>query len=291
MVGWRARRTLTPYTYLIPTIALLAVFMFYPIGNLFWLGLFKWDLMTPRQFVGFQNLHNVLLNPDFWTALKLTCIFAVVSIPINVTLAFSTALLVNQELRLKNLYRAIVFYPSITSVVAVGWLWRYMYSTEYGVLNYFLKVAGLAKIGWISNPQIALYSLTATGIWYGFGWNVIIFLAGLQSISAEYYEAARMDGAGFWKMTWHITLPFVRGITELIVVMALIYAFRWFNLFWTMSEGGPGNSTRVLMLYLYRSAFQMGQFGEGAAISIYMFAVVLVLTLVTLRLFRPKSPS
>ena len=250
------------------------------------MSLCEWDIIGTPRFIGLRNYATTLSDMTFRHALLVTFLFVGVTVPVNVTLALLTAILLNGRLALRNLFRSIIFFPAFTSMVAIGMLWKYMYSTDYGIINYIITLFGGHPKDWLANPAWAPWSLMLTSVWYGFGWNMVIFLAGLQNIPDQYYEAAAIDGASKWAAFRFITLPLLKPISLFVVVMAVIYAFRMFDLVYVMTMGGPGTSTMVLMMYFYRQAFIMLRMGQGSAVALILFVVVFFFTVLQLRFFK-----
>lgn len=243
----------------------------------------KWDILEKPTFIGIQNYVSLLQDPAFWDSLAFTLKFVLITVPLNVLLALVSAILLNDVFPLRGIFRSIIFFPAFTSMVAIGMLWKYMYSTDYGIINYFLSLIGATPKGWLSESSLAPWSVFLTSVWYGYGWNMVIFLAGLQGIPRVYYEAAEIDGVSTWQKFRFITLPLLSPITFFVVTMALIYAFRTFDLIYAMTQGGPGRSTLSLMMYFYKQAFTSFQMGRACAISFIMFIVILVVTILQFR--------
>jgi multiple sugar transport system permease protein len=286
MITWKARLRTTPYLFLLPAMALLAVFTYYPITQAVRLSFYKWEIISEPVYNGIENYRDTFSDFKFRNSMLVTLQYVFVSVPLTIILALLTALLLNSKIRLRNLFRSLIFFPAFTSLVAIGMIWKYMYSTEYGILNYFISLFGGRPVGWLSNPSMALWSLILVTVWHGLGWNMVIFLAGLQNIPEVYFEAAKIDGASGLKRFWFITLPLLKPITTFAVVVAVIYAFRSFDFVYVTTQGGPGISTSLLMWYFYRQGFIMYRMGQATAIALILFLVILILTLVQLRLFR-----
>jgi multiple sugar transport system permease protein len=286
MVTWKSRLRLTPYLLLLPAMMLLALFTYYPITQAVRLSFYKWEMISEPVYAGLQNYKDTFTDFKFYNSLRVTLQYVLVSVPGTIVLALLTALLLNSRIKLRNLFRSLIFFPAFTSLVAIGMIWKYMYSTDYGILNYCIELIGGQPVGWLSDPHVALWSLILVTVWHGLGWNMVIFLAGLQNIPEVYYEAAKIDGAGGAQRFWHITLPLLKPITLFAVVMAVIYAFRSFDFVYVTTQGGPGVSTSLLMWYFYRQGFIMYRMGQATAIALVLFVVVLLVTLVQLRLFR-----
>jgi multiple sugar transport system permease protein len=286
MITWKARLRTTPYLFLLPAMALLAVFTYYPITQAVRLSFYKWEIISEPVYNGIENYRDTFSDFKFRNSMLVTLQYVFVSVPLTIILALLTALLLNSKIRLRNLFRSLIFFPAFTSLVAIGMIWKYMYSTDYGILNYFISLFGGRPVGWLSNPSMALWSLILVTVWHGLGWNMVIFLAGLQNIPEVYFEAAKIDGASGLKRFWFITLPLLKPITTFAVVVAVIYAFRSFDFVYVTTQGGPGISTSLLMWYFYRQGFIMYRMGQATAIALILFLVILILTLVQLRLFR-----
>jgi multiple sugar transport system permease protein len=286
MISWKSRLRLTPYLFLLPAMVFLAVFTYYPITQAVRLSFYKWEMISEPVYAGLQNYRDTFTDFKFYNSLRVTFHYVFVAVPGTIVLALLTALLLNTRMRLRNLFRSLIFFPAFTSLVAIGMIWKYMYSTDYGILNYFIGLLGGRPVGWLSDPGLALWSLILVTIWHGLGWNMVIFLAGLQNIPDVYYEAAKIDGAGGAQRLWYITLPLLKPITLFAVVMAVIYTFRSFDFVYVTTQGGPGTSTSLLMWYFYRQGFIMYRMGQATAIALILFVVVLFFTVLQLRLFR-----
>lgn len=286
MITWKTRLRTTPYLFLLPAMALLAVFTYYPITQAVRLSFFKWEIISEPVYNGLENYRDTFSDFKFRNSMLVTLQYVFVSVPATIILALLTALLLNARFRLRNLFRSLIFFPAFTSLVAIGMIWKYMYSTDYGILNYLIGLLGGRPVGWLSNPSMALWSLILVTVWHGLGWNMVIFLAGLQNIPEVYFEAAKIDGASGMQRFWFITLPLLKPITTFAVVVAVIYAFRSFDFVYVTTQGGPGISTSLLMWYFYRQGFIMYRMGQATAIALILFLVILLFTLLQLRLFR-----
>lgn len=288
MLTWSTRRKLAAYAFIAPALGIIGVFVFYPIVRAGIISFQSWDLLDVPRFVGTNNYSRLVGSPSFREVLYRTFEFVALTTPTNIVLALFLAIALNRNLPLKSFWRGLIFLPAVTSMVAIGRLWQYMYA-QYGVVNYALSVVGIEPVPWLSSTELALPSIVLVSIWYGVGWNVVLFLAGLQSVPAEYYEAAVIDGAGKWKCFSKITVPLLRPIILFVAIVTLITQFRVFDLVFVMTQGGPGTSTMVIMMYLYRQAFMMFEMGQAAAIAFFLLAIVLILSAVQMRLFRSEA--
>lgn len=288
--SWLKKKKVIPYIFVAPAIVLLFCFMVYPIGFAAKMSFQKWDILSTPKYIGFKNYIDILSSSDFWNSIILTFIFVFVTLPVNITLALLVAMFLNRKgLFGRNIVRSLVFFPAITSVVAVGLIWKYMYSPEYGVINYFLSLLNKAPSPWLSDPNTALPSLMFILVWAGFGWNMVILLAALQDVPDVYYEAALIDGAGKWQLFRYITLPLIKPTILVVSVMTTIATFRGFDLIYISTQGGPGNATMLLMMYFYREAFVMFRMGKATAIGFIIFFIVLILTIIQLRLGKTEE--
>lgn len=275
---------------LAPSGIVLLVFVIIPVIMAFYLSFTSWEARsTDGAFIGIENYVNLLTGKELWNAVKNTALFSVIKISLDVVLSLSIALLLNQRLRGIGIFRTIYFLPVVTSVVAVGAVWRVIYNPRFGLLNSFLEMLGFAGQTWLSDPALALPSVTMVALWKGLGYDVVIFLAGLQGISQVYYEAAKIDGANSWQRFRYVTWPMLSPITFFVVVMGIINSFKVFSLIHVMTpDGGPLNSTEVMVVYLYRLAFEEFKFGKAAAVAFILFAIVLLITFIQRRLIEPR---
>ncbi|MCK4812607.1 MAG: sugar ABC transporter permease [Candidatus Marinimicrobia bacterium] len=270
-------------TYLSPSLLVFVIFIFLPIAMAFYLSLMKWDLLSAdKQFVGLSNYLYYLKNPLFYKVLWNTIYYAVVHIPLDLVFSLGLALLLNKKLKGLSFYRTVYFIPVISSMVAVSAVWIWIYEPESGGLaNYILGQFGISPLGWLNDPNWAMPAIIAMSVWKGLGYDIIIFLAGLQNISDSYYEAARVDGANAWQQFRRITLPLLSPITYFVILMGIINSFKVFTQIEVMTpEGGPLNSTTVLVFYLYQEAFHKYRFGRASALAFILFVIVIVITMV-----------
>lgn len=283
------RRNLTPYSFLLPSLIIIGLFWFLPIFASFALSLTKWRGIGPIRFAGLANYAKIFQTDEFWVALKNTTYYSFVTVPIGLVLALGSALVLNQQLRGRNFFRGVFFFPVIISMVVVALIWSWMFNKDYGIVNTFLTGLGLsATPDWLASPKTALPVIMVMSIWKGFGYGMVIYLAGLQGIPDMYYEAAEIDGASRWKKFWHITLPLLNPTTLFVMVIAFIGSFQVFDQVYIMTEGGPGYSTTVMVNYIYHEAFRRFHMGQACAIAYVLFAIILVLTIIQIRFFRKR---
>lgn len=245
----------------------------------------NWDLITEPKFVGAQNFTTMLADNLVWKSLQVTTVFAVVSVPLQIILGLGLALLLNSDIRFLRFYRTAFYLPSVLSGVAVALLWRWLFSTEFGLFNAMLASIGIRGPSWLGDPQWALPSLILMSLW-GVGAGTIIYLAGLQGIPTDLYEAAEVDGASSWVRFWNITLPMMTPVLFFTLVTGFIAALQVFTQAFIMTSGGPNNATLFYLLYLYRNAFEYFRMGYASALAWVLFIYILVLTLVLQRSSR-----
>ncbi|HEV8354742.1 MAG TPA: sugar ABC transporter permease [bacterium] len=273
------------YGFLLPATAVLIVFHLFPIGYAFYVSLLRWNMIDPvRPFVGAANYLSLLSDPKFRAALTNTTYFAVVSVALAIPLALGFAVLLNRKLTGLSWYRTAFFIPYVTPLAAAAMVWQWLYHPDqFGLLNYLLDRLGLPQQQWLLNEHLAMPALIAVAIWGSLGRDIVIFLAGLQNISPEYYEAAQIDGADGWQSFRHITLPLLSPTTYFILVISMIGAFKIFALPLFMTGGGPLDRTLTIVFSIYREGFQYFRMGSAAAQAYVLFAIIFLITMLQRR--------
>jgi len=275
-----------------PALLAIGVFFFVPVVASLLLSFTDFDIYAiadPRnaRFVGLRNYAQLAATPVFWQALRNTLYFTFVGAPLSVLVALGAALLVNAKVvRWKGFFRTAYFAPFVTTLVAVAIVWRYLYQPRYGLLNAALGVLGVAPIDWLGDPRWAMPAIILLAVWRNFGYNMLIFIAGLQRIPAQLYEAAELDGAGAWARFRHITLP---QLAPTFVFVGVITAIGYFQLFpepYVMTQGGPLKSTLSMVLFMYEEGFRWWRLGSAAAVAFVLFIIILAFTLLQIRLQR-----
>ena len=286
----RARQERAAWVFLGPALGLIAVFFLLPILAGLLLSLTDFDIYAisdpqSARFVGLRNYQQLLGGSEFWQALRNTLYFVGVGGPLTVAVSLGAALLLSApRLRLRSLFRTIYFAPVVTTLVAVAIVWRYLYHPHYGLLNYWLGAIGLGPIDWLGDPRWAMPGIILLAVWKGFGYNMLIFVAGLQSIPEERYEAASVDGASAWQRFRAVTLPGLGPVFLFIAVTTMIGYFQLFAEPYVMTQGGPLGATRSLVLFMYEEGFRWWRLGTAAAIAVLLLLITLVATLIQLRL-------
>jgi putative chitobiose transport system permease protein len=285
------QRQATPYLFLLPALLVLGLTVFYPALQAFLLSFtrYEYDITQSPQWVGLANFQNLLADQVFWQTLGNTVIYLVGVVPILVTVPLGLAILVNRALPGIRWFRAAYYTPVVISMVVAGIAWRWLYA-ETGLLNQLLKGLHLSEgIPWLTSPNWALFSVMAVTVWKGLGYYMVIYLAGLQSIPAELYEAAMIDGSEGWQKHWDITIPLMRPYLFLVAVISAISATKVFEEVYIMTQGGPRNSSKTIVYYVYEHAFQDLEISYACTIGLVMF--LLILSLSILRLAINRQPT
>jgi putative chitobiose transport system permease protein len=278
-------RVFTPYLFLLPALLVLSFTVFFPAVQAFYLSFtrFEYDLTQAPQWVGLANLRRLWVDPLFWQTLRNTLLYLVEVVPILVIVPLGLAILVNQKLRGIRWFRVAYYTPVVISMVVAGIAWKWLYASN-GLLNQLLKLSGLSTTGipWLTSPTWAIFSVMVVTIWKGLGYYMVIYLAGLQSIPVDLYEAAAIDGSDGIKKHWDITIPLMRPYLALVAVISAISATKVFEEVFIMTQGGPRNSSKTIVYYLYEQAFQNLEMSYACAIGLVMFLLILSLSIVRL---------
>lgn len=258
-------------------------FVFFMVGPFFASAFFaftEWDLISPPKWIGIQNFVSMGHDRLFWQSLKVTLTYGAISIPLSLAISLFLAVLLNQSVRGVSVFRGIFYIPAIIlSGVAVANLWAWMYNREFGFINYILNLIGIQGPGWLSSEVWALPSIIIMSLW-GCGTYMVIFLAGLQNIPQELYEAAEVDGAGWWAKSWNVTIPMLSPIILFNLIIGIISSFQIFTQVYVMTMGGPNNATLFYLFYLYKNAFSFGKMGYASALAWVMLIIILVISII-----------
>lgn len=287
----RIRELLPLYLFVLPGVVLYLAWMLYPIASAFVMSLHDWQLTKPSPFVGLDNYWRALGDPLFWNAAWHTAGYAVVTVAGQLVLGLAVALVLNGRLPGRGLFRAIFFLPVVTSWVVASIVFIYLYNGQSGALNWLLVdiLHVLAEpVAWLAEPQTALWAVAVLGIWKGVGWTMVVYLAGLQGIPAELHEAAAIDGAGAWGRFRHITLPLLARTTAFLLIALTLGGLSVFVSIFVMTNGGPLNSSEVLLTYMYKQGFGTLDLGYGAAIAQLLALVFFAIAFVELRFMRRR---
>ena len=283
---------LTPYLFLLPALLILGLTVFLPAMQAFYLSFtrYEYDLTQPPQWIGLANFKRLWGDRVFWKTLQNTVLYLIGVVPILVTFPLAIAILVNQKLRGMNWFRAAFYTPVVISMVVAGIAWRWLYA-ENGLLNQIIKSVFAVKegIGWLTSPQFALFSVMAVTIWKGLGYYMVIYLAGLQAIPADLYEAAAIDGSDGVSKHWDITVPLMKPYIVLVAVISAISATKVFEEVYVMTQGGPRNSSKTIVYYLYEQAIQNVDYSYACTIGLVLFLAILGLSILNLKLSTGRS--
>ena len=282
------------WLFLAPALVLIGCFFLLPVAASLLLSFTDFDIYAIAdpanvRLVGLRNYSELVASPMFWTALKNTLYFVVVGGPLTVAVSLGAALLVNARLvRFKSFFRTLYFAPFVTTLVAVAIVWRYLYHPEYGLLNYALGVFGIGPVDWLGDPRWAMPAIILLAVWKNFGYHMLIFIAGLQAIPEELYEAAYLDGAGPWRRFRHVTLPMLGPTLAFVGLITMIGFFQLFAEPYVMTQGGPLRSTTSLVLLMYEEGFRWWRMGYAAAVAFVLFLVILAVMLLQRRIRREE---
>jgi multiple sugar transport system permease protein len=283
------RNRLTPYLFVTPAMLLLVAFGILPILvaaviSTTDMNISAFASWSNVNFIGADNYTKLFADKDFWQALGNTGLFAIVGVPAIVLVSLATALLLNlSQNRFFRSLRAFYFLPAITAIVAISFVWGYLYNTQFGLFNYLLSLVGAPQVQWLSDPWLSKFSVALVAVWRGTGLNIIIFLAALQGVPKEYLEAASLDGAGRWRTTFSVTVPLLRFAIFFVSVTTTISWLQFFDEPFVLTDGGPLGATTSASIFLYKEGFRLNQFGYASAGSIVLFAIIAVITLIQLR--------
>jgi len=285
------------WLFLAPALLVLGVFFLLPVIAALALSLTDYDLYTMAdirnlRFVALGNYWALLQRPLFWSALGHTVYFVAVGVPLSMAASLGAALLLNSPLaRAKPFFRTALFAPVVTTVVAVAVIWRYLFNTKYGMVNFVLGHLGIHPIDWLGDPHWAMPTIIAFAVWKNFGYNMIIFLAGLQAIPPDLYEAARIDGASPWRQFRHITLPMLAPTMLMVAILTVSGYFQLFAEPYVMTEGGPLQSTTSVLYLMYEEGFKWWNLGSASAVAFLLFIIMFAVTALMLRFSRRGGES
>lgn len=260
-------------------------FTFIPMLSSLVISFTEWNILTPPKFAGLENYKSVFSDPLFYKSLELTLVYTCLSVPINIVLAFLSALLLNTNIKFINVYRTIYYLPAVVSGVVVSLLWSWIYNSEFGLFNNFLLEFGIVGPRWLSDEQWVMPALIIMSIW-GIGGSIIMYLSGLQGIPHYLYESAKLDAANWWTRLTQITLPSMSPIILFTTLTSVIGALQTFTQAYVMTDGGPNNATLFYAFYVYKHAFVWKQMGKACALAWVLFIVIFLITCILLRISK-----
>jgi len=291
MRSQKSREALTGYLFLAPALILLGIFLLYPMGAAFYYSLTDFYILRPDDisFIGFENFRYIIDDPQFRQALWNTLYFTVIVVPVQLAVALGLALLVNKKIRFRVFFRTAFFSPVVMSLVVVSILWTFLYNPNEGLFNELLGVFGIPEQPFLTSPDQAMNSIIVMSVWQGAGFQMMIFLAGLQNIPDHLYEAADIDGGNAWQKFWHVTLPGLRNVALFIFITITIAAFKLLVQPMIMTQGGPLGSTKSLVYHIYETGFNYRDVGYASAMAVVFTVMVLIVTIVQRILVREEG--
>jgi multiple sugar transport system permease protein len=298
MAFTRQARPLTAWLFLAPYLVLFCSFVLAPILLGLWISLHNWDFTLPNKpFVGLENYRDLFDSSSvsfhpFWMSMRATGIFTLFSVPLLIVIPLAVALVMNEKFRGRNIFRAVYFAPYVLGVAVVGVMWRFLLDRNIGAVNSYLGKIGLPDdTAWLSSVPAAWFALVGVTIWWTLGFNAVIYLAGLQDIPKELYEAARVDGASRWSVFWNVTLPSLRPVTMFVTLITIIASANMFGQSFIMTNGAPAKETRTAIFYIAETGLKNFQMGEAAAASWILTLALMLLSVVVFGIFRMRGAT
>ncbi|MGW2092338.1 carbohydrate ABC transporter permease [Promicromonospora sukumoe] len=283
MSATRRQQTISAWIFLAVPVALFAVFLLLPVVMAIGLSLTDYSVIGDFEWVGLDNYARIAGDPIFWVAVRNTALYTVLYVPAGLLVALGTALLLNRSTRVARVFRTLFYIPVVSSTVATAAIWFWLLNPQYGLLNVVLGWVGIDGPAWLYESRWAMIAIVMMSVWAGFGANMIIYLGALQGVPGELVDAARVDGAGAFRVFWHVTRPAISRATFLILTLLLIAAFQVFDQAYVLTKGGPGNSTLTLVYYIYDRGFGRLEMGYASALSFVLFLVILVFSVANAR--------
>lgn len=282
----RRRPSLTPYYFILPYLFFFVLFRLGPSLAGLGIAFTDWQAVRAPNWIGLANFQAMARDPRLADAIRNTVFFAGITVPVLIVLSLALAIFLNQPRKGRAIGRVAIFMPYVIMSTVVGVLWTWILDKDFGLLNVYLGIFGINNIPWLVSESTAMYGVILTTIWWTVGYNMVLFLAGLQDIPAELYEAARIDGAQGWGVFRHITMPLLAPTTFLVLMLTIINSFQVFDQVYVMTSGGPGTATLTLVQYIYTTSFQFQRFGYGSAVALILFAMLLVVAFFQIRAYR-----
>ena len=284
MSGRKRDERIAGYVFSLPAVVLLIAFLVVPIIYTVYYSVFQYQVMRPNDitFIGFENYHKLITDSDFWISLKNTFYFTIIVVPVQCALALILAMLVSKKFKGVAIFRTMYFSPQLTSMVVIAVLWTVLYNSNpnTGLINALFVNLGLEPINFLTNERTAMNSIIFMSAWQGAGYQMMIFLAGLQGIPRDQYEAASVDGATPWQQFWFVTIPNLKGTIKYVIMITMIQAMKLFTQPYVMTQGGPRNSTKTMVYYIYTQGFQKGNFGYACSVAAVFFVIVVAMSLI-----------
>ncbi|MFC0472426.1 carbohydrate ABC transporter permease [Halalkalibacter kiskunsagensis] len=278
-----------PYAMIAPSVIIFCLFFIYPIFYMIYLSVFDWNFVSPtKDFVGFDNFSSLIGEREFIEVMRNSAVYTFLTVFFTLLISLFLSLWLNKQGGLYSFVQGAIFSPHIISLVSISMLWLWLMDSEYGLLNWFLGLVGIAKIEWLTHPDTALFSLVLVAVWKGIGFNTLVFIAGLQSIPKDMYEAAQLDEASPFRILYKITLPMLSPTLFFLAVISMIGSFQVFDTIAIMTQGGPINSTNTFVYYIYENGFRFFKIGYASAAGVVLLLVISLLTIVYFRLLASR---
>lgn len=286
MTVWEKLR---PYVMVAPAIVVFSLFFLYPIFNMIYLSLFDWNFISPtKTFVGLENFKDLLQDEDFRKVLSNTTVYTLLSVTLTTGIALLLAIWLNRKGLFHTFVQGAIFSPHIISLVSIALLWSWLMDPDYGLLNWVIGLFGFGKLEWLSHPSTSLISLVIVAVWKGVGYNTLVFIAGLSSISKDIYDAAALDQSKPWTTFTRLTLPLLSPTLFFLGIINMISSFQAFETIAIMTQGGPVNSTNTLVYYIYENGFRLFKIGYASAAGVILLVIVGLLTLIYFKLLSKR---
>ena len=285
----RRKQTAVAYFLISPTLLIFLIFTLAPVVFALYMSFTNYNILSHKDWIGLDNYRRLASDDDFANAVRVTLQYTLEVVPLNLAISLGLALLINMKIRGLAFFRSAYYMPVVTSMIAVSMVWLWLYDPTYGLFNKLLSSIGLPEQTWLKDPGLALHAMVLLKVWKGVGANMVIFLAGLQGIPKELYEAASLDGASSLRKLWSVTIPLLRPTTFFVIIMTTIGTMQSFGEVYAMTGGGPSGSTTNLVYLIYTRAFERMEMGYASAIATVLFALILLLTVINMTLVRGKA--
>lgn len=289
MLTSKRKLTLYGYLFFLPFAVVFIAFRIVPLIQSVWMTFHKWDVFGTPVFIGLSNFKTLFSTDRFWSSLWHTIYFTLLTAPPLVILGFSLALLINSKIMFKGFFRSTFYLPSIFSISVVCLTWMLLFNTSFGFFNILINRLGLQSVNWLGNPKVAMIAIAVTTIWWTYGFNFLIYLSGLQQIPSSFYEACDIEGAGAFQKLVYITLPLLKRVHILVIVLQVIASLQIFGQVYIMTQGGPGGKTRVVIQYVYEQGFRYFKMGYAQAIAFIFFILMIGISYLQIKVMTGRG--
>ncbi len=277
------------FVFSIPSLILFLLFTFVPVIITIYFSFYSWDLLHPMKFIGFKNFKDLLSDKWFWNSIFVSFKYTFLSVPLIFILSLILGIFLQEEDRFSKTFRAFFYWPYMVPLVAAGTMWKWLLSTDTGMINAILSKLGFINVSWLENPHLALLSTVLVQVWVLTGFMMMLFITGLQNIPQELHEAAIVDGANKFQLFWKITFPLLKNTSVLVIILSIAYCFRNFTIVYILTTGGPGYATTVTPLYIYQQAFSSYRIGYASAMSLVFLIIVFIVSFFAFRVQEKES--